>query len=47
LYRLYNGRAAHNDSNHRFTLKREIYEHMVAQGWIGEGVAMCLQAPSL
>jgi hypothetical protein len=42
IYRLYNGRAAQNDSNHRFTNRPDIYEQMKARGWLGEGVAMCL-----
>ncbi len=42
LYRLYNGRAAQNDSNHRFTNRLDVYEQMKARGWLGEGVAMCL-----
>jgi serine protease len=42
LYRLYNNRAAQNDSNHRFTTKQTIVDAMVAQGWINEGTAMCV-----
>jgi hypothetical protein len=42
LYRLYNNRAAQNDSNHRFTTKQSIVDEMVAKGWVNEGTAMCL-----
>jgi hypothetical protein len=42
LYRLYNNRAAQNDSNHRYTTKQSIIDEMVAKGWIKEGVAMCV-----
>jgi len=42
LYRLYNGRAAQNDSNHRFTTRLDLFRSMPAQGWIAEGVAMCV-----
>jgi hypothetical protein len=42
LYRLYNNRAAQNDSNHRFTTKQAIVDAMVGQGWVNEGTAMCV-----
>ena len=42
LFRVYNNRAAQNDSNHRFTVKTAIRDEMVARGWISEGIAMCL-----
>jgi serine protease len=42
LYRLYNGRAAQTDSNHRFVARPDLYAQMQARGWIGEGVALCL-----
>jgi hypothetical protein len=42
LYRLYNKRAAQNDSNHRFTTRTAVRDEMVARGWVSEGVAMCL-----
>ena len=41
IYRVYNNRAAFNDSNHRFITAPWVYEQMNAQGWIQEGVAMC------
>lgn len=42
LYRSYNGRAAQKDSNHRFVARQDLYAQMQARGWIGEGVALCL-----
>ena len=42
IYRLYNGRAAQNDSNHRFVANLNLYKDMQARGWIGEGAAFCL-----
>ncbi len=41
VYRVYNNRFAQNDSNHRYTTKRSIYDAMISQGWLGEGVVMC------
>ena len=41
VYRMYNNRYSHNDSNHRYTTSAAIYAQMVAAGWSGEGVAMC------
>lgn len=41
VWRLYNDRAAHLDSNHRFVASSETYRTMIAAGWIGEGVAFC------
>lgn len=41
VWRLYNGRAAELDSNHRFVASVETYRAMIADGWIGEGVAFC------
>jgi hypothetical protein len=34
------------DSNHRFTTDRAVIAQMMAQGWIDEGVAMCLAPPT-
>ena len=45
VYRLYNNRWMHNDSNHRFVKRLDLYQQMQAQGWAGEGVAMCLVNP--
>jgi hypothetical protein len=42
LYRLYNGRASQSDSNHRFVVRPQLYADMQASGWIGEGIALCL-----
>ena len=41
VWRLYNGRAAQNDTNHRFVTSADVYWHMMANGWIGEGVVFC------
>lgn len=41
VWRLYNNRYAQQDSNHRFVASVGIYHSMVADGWIGEGVAFC------
>lgn len=43
VYRLYNNRWMFNDSNHRYTLKPDIYRQMIDKGWIGEGVALCVR----
>ena len=42
VYRAYNGRFAQNDSNHRFTSSTSNYQSMISQGWIGEGIVMCV-----
>jgi uncharacterized delta-60 repeat protein len=44
IYRLYNKRAAQNDSNHRFVTKLSLYNDMVSRGWAGEGIVMCAVA---
>lgn len=41
VYRVYNNRAAFNDSNHRFTTDPSVYQQMINTGWVAEGVAMC------
>ncbi|MBK9605596.1 MAG: hypothetical protein IPO58_03905 [Betaproteobacteria bacterium] len=42
IYRVYNnGFALGKDSNHRLLTDFGLYTQMVAQGWLGEGVAMC------
>jgi len=41
VWRLYNDRFAQADSNHRFVASADTYRHMMANGWIGEGVAFC------
>jgi hypothetical protein len=42
VYRLYNNRAASNDSNHRYVVRESLYREMQGQGWIGEGVRFCV-----
>lgn len=41
VWRLYNNRAAENDSNHRFTASTVDYRSMIESGWIGEGAVFC------
>jgi Glycoside hydrolase family 44/Repeat of unknown function (DUF5648) len=41
IFRLYNNRFAQNDSNHRYTTRKTIYDEMIAKGWKGESVVMC------
>jgi uncharacterized delta-60 repeat protein len=41
VYRVYNNRAAQNDSNHRYLLSRVLEAQMVAKGWVAEGVTLC------
>ncbi|MEP7083903.1 MAG: hypothetical protein ABI854_04125, partial [Betaproteobacteria bacterium] len=42
IYRAYNnGFARGVDSNHRYLVDFNLYAQMIAQGWVGEGVAMC------
>lgn len=43
VYRLYNNRWMFNDSNHRYTIKTDVYQQMISQGWVGEGVALCVR----
>lgn len=43
VYRLYNNRWMFNDSNHRYTIRTDIYQQMIAKGWVGEGVALCVR----
>lgn len=45
VFRLYNDRAAQNDANHRFVTSADTYRHMIANGWVGEGVVFCEPAP--
>lgn len=46
IYRVYNNRFAVNDSNHRFTTSQLVYQQMIAQGWAGEGIVMCVPTPT-
>lgn len=41
VWRLYNNRFAQLDSNHRYVTSQDTYRHMIANGWIGEGVRFC------
>ncbi|MBK8741605.1 MAG: S8 family peptidase [Betaproteobacteria bacterium] len=41
VYRSYNGLAAVNDSNHRYTIDEFEYLRMLQSGWQPEGVVMC------
>ena len=43
--RLYNGRAAENDSNHRYATKPAIVAAMMAKDWTDDGVAFCMPVP--
>jgi serine protease len=43
--RLYNGRAALNDSNHRYAWRAAVVETMLAAHWIDEGVTLCIAQP--
>ena len=42
VYRVYNNDFARNNSNHRYTTSRQVYRSMLAQGWVGEGTALCV-----
>lgn len=41
VYRYYNNRWMHNDSNHRYVIDLYDQAEMVEKGWILEGIAMC------
>jgi Repeat of unknown function (DUF5648) len=41
VFRLYNGRARYNDTNHRFTPDPAERAKALAEGWIDEGIAFC------
>ena len=41
IHRMYNNRAAANDSNHRHIADLGLVPSMQAQGWMYEGVAFC------
>lgn len=41
VFRLYNNRAAQNDSNHRFLVAEAVVPSMVELGWILEGIVFC------
>ena len=45
VYRAYNNRFSANDSNHRYTTSTAIYQQMVQQGWLAEGIVFCSPAP--
>lgn len=42
VYRVYNNRFSVNDSNHRYTTDIGVYQQMINQGWVGEGVVFCV-----
>jgi hypothetical protein len=45
IYRNYNNGFTRNiDSNHRFTTSQGVYQAMIAEGWLGEGIVMCAPA---
>jgi phosphatidylethanolamine-binding protein (PEBP) family uncharacterized protein len=44
VYRVYNGRYAQHDSNHRYTTAVATYNQMIAAGWLAEGVVFCAAA---
>jgi hypothetical protein len=39
---LYRTWRPYGESNHRFTTDRAVVAEMTAQGWVDEGVAMCV-----
>jgi len=41
VYRLYNDRAAFNDTNHRHVADQAVRAQLVSEGWIDEGIAFC------
>lgn len=41
IYRAYNGLAAVNDTNHRYTIDEFEYQRMLQLGWQPEGPVMC------
>lgn len=41
VYRVYNNRWMHDDSNHRFVADRAQRDRMLGLGWVDEGVAFC------
>ena len=43
-YRLYNNRAAQNDSNHRYVVSESTRDQMVQAGWLDEGISFCVSA---
>ena len=45
MYRVYNGRFAQNDSNHRYLTDVSEYARMQQAGWVPEGIALCGASP--
>ena len=43
VHRLYNNRAAQNDSNHRYVTDTALIAPMAASGWTHEGVVFCVR----
>lgn len=46
VYRVYNNRWMYNDSNHRFVTDSIVYQQMTQQGWVPEGLVMCVNGSS-
>jgi uncharacterized protein (DUF1800 family) len=46
VYRSYNGAAARNDSNHRYTVDATVFAKSTSFGYLPEGVAMCAPVSS-
>ncbi len=45
VWRAFNGGAARGlDPNHRYSPDRAVIDGMLSQGWVGEGVAFCVDA---
>jgi len=42
VHRVYNGRFAQNDSNHRFLVNESFIPSMTGTGWIYEGIVFCV-----
>ena len=45
VWRAFNGGPSNGvESNHRFSTDKSVIDGMVAQGWIAEGIAFCVDA---
>ena len=45
VYRVFNGGASRGlESNHRYSTDHALIDAMVAEGWIGEGIAFCVDS---
>lgn len=47
VFRVYNGRFAERDSNHRYVIDPATYLEMIALGWKGEGPVFCGAATAI